>query len=145
MEYTRRDVAALLPLLAAQAAHAQNREAPKQAALPAKAYKYEDLPVKTNGENHSRAVFDGATHSGYHIDLHMTELGPGQQPHPPHQHVHEEVLMLRTGQLDVTLGTETSRIDAGSIVITASNQQHGWRNPGPGSAEYFVLALGHDS
>jgi len=146
MEYSRRDIAALLPLVVAQAAHAQNAQAPKRdEPLAAKAYKYEDLPVKTNGENQTRAVFDGGTHSGYHIDLHMTHLGPGQQPHPPHSHVHEEILMLRTGQLDVTLGSQTSRIDAGSVVITASNQEHGWRNPGPGPAEYFVMAVGRDS
>ena len=68
MEYSRRDIAALLPLVVAQAAHAQNAQAPKRdEPLAAKAYKYEDLPVKTNGENQTRAVFDGGTHSGYHI------------------------------------------------------------------------------
>jgi len=142
MEYSRRDIAALLPLLAAQAANAQNANAPKPAPLGAKVYKYEDMPVKTNGENQTRAVLDGLTHTGYHIDMHMTKLGPGQIPHPPHQHVHEEILMLRTGQLDVTMGGQTTRATAGSVVITASNQMHGWRNPGPESAEYFVIAVG---
>ena len=61
-----------------------------------KAYKYEDMPVKTNGENHSRAVFDGKNHSGIPVELHMTELAPGMAPHPPHHHVNEEALMLRS-------------------------------------------------
>jgi quercetin dioxygenase-like cupin family protein len=146
VEFSRRDIAALLPLVAAGAAHAQNANAPnKPAPLGAMVYKYEELPVKTSGENRSRQVFDGLTHTGYHIDLHMTELGPGQQPHPPHQHAHEEILMLRTGQLDVTMGGQTTRVDAGSVVITGSNQLHGWRNPGPGPAEYFVMAVGRDT
>ncbi|MGP8247331.1 MAG: cupin domain-containing protein [Bryobacteraceae bacterium] len=142
MKYSRRDIAALLPLVAAQAARAQNANAPKPAPLECKVYKYEDLPVKTNGENQSRAVLDGLTHTGYHIDMHMTDLGPGQQPHPPHKHAHEEIVMLRTGQLDVTMGGQTTRATAGSVIVAASNQQHGWRNPGPGRAEYFVIALG---
>jgi quercetin dioxygenase-like cupin family protein len=142
MEYSRRDIAALLPLVAAQAARAQNATAPKPALLECKVYKYEDMPVKTNGEIHTRAVLDGLTHTGYHVDMHMTELGPGEQPHPPHKHVHEEIVMLRSGQLDVTMGGQTTRATAGSVIVAESNQQHGWRNPGPGRAEYFVIALG---
>jgi quercetin dioxygenase-like cupin family protein len=66
------------------------------------------------------------------------------EPHPPHKHTHEEIVLLQSGQLDVTLGSVTTRVDAGSVVWAASNQQHGWRNPGPGRAQYFVLALGRE-
>ena len=139
MEYTRRDLGFLLPLAAAAAAKAQTNKA-----LPAKVYKYEDMPVKANGANKSRAVFDGQTHSGYHIDLHMTELGPGQAPHPPHTHVHEEVLMLHRGVLDIMYGGQTIRATTGSVIYMESNLEHGWKNPGPEPAEYFVIALGGD-
>ena len=101
--------------------------------------------MKVNGENKSRAVLNGETHSGFAVELHMTELGPGQAPHPPHKHVHEELLMLQTGMLDVTLGGQTTRVNAGSVVFLASNDEHGWRNPGPEHARYFVIALGHDA
>jgi quercetin dioxygenase-like cupin family protein len=39
----------------------------------------------------------------------------------------------------------TTRVSAGSIVYAASNVLHGWKNPGPEPAEYFVLALGPKS
>jgi quercetin dioxygenase-like cupin family protein len=146
VEYSRRDIAALLPLLAAEAAHAQNANAPmKPGPLEAKVYKYEDMPVRTNGENHTRQVFDGVTHTGYRADLHITELGPGQQPHAPHKHAHEEIVMLRSGQLDVTMNGQTTRATAGSVIVAGSNLMHGWRNPGPGTAEYFVIAMGRES
>jgi len=133
----------LIPALAAATAAAQ--EKPQKPVLPAKAYKYEDLPVKPNGQNEGRAVFDGLTHTKYPMELHMTKLGPGQSPHAPHQHINEEVLTLRTGQLDVTMDGVTTRVSAGSIVYAASNVLHGWKNPGPEPAEYFVLALGPKS
>jgi len=126
------------PLHATESAAA----APESPALPSKAFKYEDLPVKVNGQNKSRAVLDGQTHSGFPVELHMTELGPGQAPHPPHHHVHEEILMLRTGALDVTISGQTTRVTAGSVVCVASNVEHGWKNPGAEPAEYFVVALG---
>ena len=113
--------------------------------LTSKVYKFEDLPAKPNGENVGRAVFDGKTHADYPIELHITELGPGKAPHPPHQHVHEEVLMLRYGQLDVTIEGVTTRATAGSVVYVNSNERHGWVNPGPERAQYFVIAVGPKS
>ena len=134
MKLTRRDLALLAPAIAgAQTA---------KPTLSSKVYEFEDLVVKTNGENQGRAVFDGATHAGYPVELHITELGPGMAPHAPHHHVHEEVLMLRSGQLEVTIEGVTTRAAAGSVVYVNSNEQHGWRNPGPGRAQYFVIAVG---
>jgi quercetin dioxygenase-like cupin family protein len=138
MTWSRREVSLLLPALAAAA----NATAQDKKVLPAKVYRYEDLPVKENGQNKSRAVLDGATHSGFPIEVHMTALGPGQMPHPPHKHADEEMLMLRTGQLDVTFGGQTTRITAGSVIYVASMVEHGWKNTGPDVAEYFVIALG---
>jgi quercetin dioxygenase-like cupin family protein len=135
---SRRDLGLILPALAATASAQENKT------LPSKAFKYEDLPVKINGQNKSRAVLKGETHSGFPIELHMTELGAGQAPHPPHKHVHEELLMLQQGTLDITIQGQASQVTAGSIVYLASNDEHGWRNPGPGTAQYFVIALGRD-
>ena len=135
MKITRRELSLLLPALAAA------QEKPEKKVLPSKVYKYEDLPVKANGQNKGRAVLDGNTHTGYNVELHMTELGPGMAPHAPHHHVHEEIVMRRTGQLDVTIDGVTTRATAGSVIIVASNQEHGWKNPGTDRAEYFVIAL----
>jgi mannose-6-phosphate isomerase-like protein (cupin superfamily) len=144
MSLSRRDVSFLLPALAAAAA-AQEPAKKEKPTLPAKAYEYTELTVKTSGENQSRAVFDGLTHSGYPVELHMTRLGAGQSPHPPHKHINEEVLMLRTGQLDAFFGGATHHIAAGSTIYMASMEEHGWKNPGPDPAEYFVIALGPKS
>ena len=139
MNYSRRDLGLLLPVLASATAAAQSVKT-----LPSRAFKYDDLPVRASGQNKSRAVMKGGTHSGYQLELHLTELGPGQAPHPPHKHVHEELLLLQSGSLDVTIGGETTRLTPGSGVYCASNEQHGWRNPGAGPAQYFVIALGRD-
>ncbi len=139
MPYSRRDLALLLPAWTAAAAA---QEPSKQ--LPSKVYKFEDLPVKTNGENKSRAVLNGQLHTGFPVELHITELAAGQSPHTPHQHVHEEIVMLRSGQLDITISGQTTRATAGSVVYVASNELHGSRNPGPGPAMYFVIALGRE-
>jgi quercetin dioxygenase-like cupin family protein len=153
MNYSRRDLSLLLPALAAATAAAQDsnkQDSNKQHStkqdstklLSTKIFQYEDLPVKVNGQNQARAVLNGETHQGYAIEMHMTELGPGQAPHAPHKHVHEEMLMLQTGMLETTVNGQTSTLTAGSIAYIASNDLHGWRNPGATPAQYFVIAFG---
>ena len=134
MKLSRRDLALLAPVIA-------GAQTPKPT-LSTKVYKYEDLPVKPNGANEGRAVFDGTTHTGHPVELHITDLGPGMAPHAPHHHVHEEVLMLRSGQLEVTIEDVTTTATAGSVIYVNSNEQHGWKNPGLDRAQYFVIAVG---
>jgi quercetin dioxygenase-like cupin family protein len=141
LEYSRRDLS-LLPLLALAGANAASAA---DTVLPSKAYRFEDLPVKVNGKNRSFAVFDGVTHSGFHVDMHMTELGPGEAPHPPHHHVHEEMIMVKEGSLEVTISGKSTNVGPGSTTYVASNEEHGWRNVGSTRALYFVLALGRET
>ena len=138
MMLSRRKLSLMLPAIAA----AQNKNA---SALPSKCFRFEDLPVKRTGVNEQRAILDGRTHTGYPVEVHITELGPGMMPHAAHHHAHEEMLMLRSGELDVTIKDVTTRITAGSVVYVNSNEEHGWKNPGPGRAQYFVIAVGKES
>jgi quercetin dioxygenase-like cupin family protein len=138
MKYTRRDLSKALALLAAAQKPARG------AAMPSTTWRYEDLPVKANGANKQRAVFKGETHTGFPVELHETELAPGEAPHPPHSHVHEEMIMIREGTMEVTISDKTSRLGPGSVAWVASNEHHGWRNVGTTRARYMVVALGRE-
>lgn len=139
MNYSRRDLSLLLPALAAA-----NLSAQKKGVLPSGTFSFPELTAKTNGKNATRPVFDGETHTGFPIELHETELGPGLAPHPPHHHVHEEMIMIREGTLEVTITGHTTQIGPGSVAYVASGEEHGWRNVGSSQAHYFVLALGRE-
>ncbi|MGA7411804.1 MAG: cupin domain-containing protein [Bryobacteraceae bacterium] len=142
MIFTRRELSALLPsFFAAPGAFADSL------GLPSKCYSYDSLTAKTNPETHNQArgVLDGQTHTGLPIELHITTLAAGQMPHPPHQHVHEEIIMLQEGALEVTILGQSTRIGPGSIAYVRSNDLHGWKNVGTGPAQYFVLAIGKDT
>lgn len=138
MTYSRREWSVLLPALAVAGARAEEK------ALTSRTYRFEDLPVRANGPNRSRAILNGTTHTGYPVELHMTELAPGQTPHPPHHHVHEEMVMVHEGTLEVTISGRSVQAGPGSAIFVASNEEHGWRNVGNSRARYFVLALGGD-
>jgi quercetin dioxygenase-like cupin family protein len=138
MDHTRRELSLLLPLLMAGKGRAQSR------LLPSKAYSFEQMPVHPTGPNQQRTVLEGDTHSGFHIELHETELAPGEAPHPPHRHLHEELILIQHGTMEATIGGRISTLGPGSVGYVASNIEHGWRNIGDNRANYFVIALGRD-
>jgi quercetin dioxygenase-like cupin family protein len=144
MTPTRRDLSILLPaLIAAVKVNAE----PQKEVLPSACYPFDKLPVKTNATTHNetRQVFDGLTHEGYPIDLHVTTLAKGQAPHPPHHHVHEEMIFVQTGMLEVTIKGVGTKIGPGSVAYVHSMEEHGWKNVGDSPSQYFVLAIGHKS
>jgi quercetin dioxygenase-like cupin family protein len=138
MDFTRRDLSKALALLAAAKTQAQS------AAMPSHTWRWEDLPVKENGANRQRAVFKGETHTGFSVEMHETELAPGEAPHPPHSHVHEEMIVIREGTMEVTISGNTSRLGPGSVAWVASGEHHGWRNVGETRARYMVMTLGRE-
>jgi XRE family transcriptional regulator, regulator of sulfur utilization len=136
--FSRRDLALLLPAWAASTASAQTTKV-----LPSAAIKFEDLPVKDNPTSKGRAVMTGETHSGFPLEMHITELNAGEAPHAPHHHVNEEVMFLQRGLLDATVNGKTTRLTPGSVFYVYSNEVHGLHNPGPDKAQYFVVAFGN--
>jgi quercetin dioxygenase-like cupin family protein len=131
----------LLPALAAMAASpADGADLPS---LKSVTYRFEDLPSKQSGQNVSHAIFDGLLHSGFRIEAHETELAPGGEPHPPHRHQHEEMMMIVNGTLDFTVNGKTTRLGPGGLGFAGSNDEHGVKNPSTDSkARYFVVAFG---
>lgn len=138
MKLSRRCFGFSLPFLV------KSEAAVPPAALPSATFRFEDLPVRKTGSLVSRQILKGTTHTGFDVDLHESELGPAQTPHSPHQHVHEELLLIKEGQLEITVNGKTTQLDAGSVAYMASGDLHGWKNSGTTTARYFVMALGTD-
>jgi quercetin dioxygenase-like cupin family protein len=144
MQSTRRDLALLLPAIGMIAAvPAESADLPQLKSL---ALRFEDLPSRVSGANKknvTHAIFDGTTRNGFRIESHETELGPGEEPHPPHHHVDEEMMLMVEGALDFTVNGKTTRIGPGGFGFAGSNDEHGVRNPSAtDKARYFVIAFG---
>ena len=88
-----------------------------------------------------RSLVDTATSNLSRLEIHVTTLDEGKSPHPPHRHAHEELMVLRTGTLEVLQNDSTRRAVAGSVIFMAAHELHGLRNPGPGPATYVVIRI----
>jgi quercetin dioxygenase-like cupin family protein len=141
MRPSRRDLAFLLPTLAATRVQAQPTD------LSSKAYQFDEIPVKASGPggvNKTRAVLKGNLHHNFPIEVHETELPPGGAPHPPHRHVHEEMFVVLVGQVDFMVNGVTTRLGPGSVGFASNGDEHGLHNGTDSMCRYIVIELGDD-
>ncbi|MEO5818307.1 MAG: cupin domain-containing protein [Gemmatimonadaceae bacterium] len=91
--------------------------------------------------NTQRSIVDTLTATLAKLEMHETTVPAGGAPHAPHRHMHEELLVIRTGEMEVLQGTVTRIAKAGAVVFMASNEWHGLKNPGTIPATYLVIRI----
>jgi quercetin dioxygenase-like cupin family protein len=136
MNNPRRAFMMAIPALMASSAFAAEKNY-----LPSKVYEFSKLRVHYGKTNTSRSVLNGLSHEDCRIEIHESDLAPGNMPHPPHHHQHEEIFFIRQGTLRFTINGKSSEAGPGSVAFIASNDEHGVKNVGNDRAQYFVLAI----
>ena len=153
MKCTRRDLGLLLPSLVAasaatldaqQAAPAVDTSVEKLPVMRTQHFKYDELPVTVNGRNRQRRMFTAKTHTGFKIASHQSEIAPGEVNHPPHQHLREEMMLIREGVLELTIAGKAYRLGPGDVGVIGSNELHNAKNVGTTPATYFIVNIGRD-
>lgn len=136
MKLSRRDLAGLLPLVAA---------AQTKSTLPSKVYRHSAVAYKGNDQKKGRQFFRGTNRSGFDFEMHETILGVGMETHPPHKHAHEEIVIIVEGTVETYLEGNREVAEAGSVAYFGSNQMHNARNVGTTPCRYYVLELRGDA
>jgi len=150
MNISRRDLGLLLPALASAASsqQANAQQAPAAAkpnVLPSKLYHSDQIPYTGDDKKKGRKIFLGTTHTGFNLEMHETILGPGEISHPPHKHVHEEIIVIVEGTIEASVEGRLDRAGAGSVSYFATNEMHNFRNVGTTPCRYYVLELRADA
>ncbi len=144
MRVSRRELGWLLPAMAAVAA-APTRARAQTAARPkltvSKMYQHAAIPYLGNDTKKARRFFTGETHGGFNLEVHETILGTGVETHAPHQHVHEEIIVVVEGTVETYVDGKTEIVPSGGVIWLASNQMHSARNVGKVPSRYYVIEL----
>lgn len=155
MKVSRRDLAVLLPALAAAttvrsgnaqtagSASPSSTTAPR-ARLDTRMYHHAGIPYTGNEQKKGRRFFTGETHGGFNLEMHETVLGVGVETHAPHKHVHEEIIVVVEGTVETYNEGKTEVLEAGSVIFFGSNQMHSARNVGAVPSRYYVIELRGD-
>ena len=133
MPISRRHLGLLLPALAA----AQQT----RTKLPSKVYHHGAIPYTGDATKKARRFFYGVNRGDFNLEMHETILGPGVQTHPPHQHIHEEIMVVVEGTVEIFIDGKTEVAEAGSVVYYASNQMHNATNVGKVPSRYYIIEL----
>lgn len=137
--FTRRDL--LVALAAAGLTAGGFAIADQGPVLGSSVFDWNSIPVKQTATGSSRQFLRSRTATLDELEIHVTTLNPGQMPHPPHRHGHEEVLVVKQGTLEALINGEWKRVGPGSVIFYASNVLHGLRNVGNEPAIYHVIAF----
>lgn len=107
-----------------------------------------DLPLEedTGSGWKPYPIFRGSTRHLTNLGCHVSVLSPGKTPHPPHEHVEEELLIMLSGEVDLLIVNTTPsqtekrhRLQPGSFVYYPAHQRHTIHNPGPQNATYLMF------
>jgi quercetin dioxygenase-like cupin family protein len=155
MKCSRRDLGLLLPAIMAAgvtrldaqqgaAAPAADNSVEKLPVMKTQHFKYDQLPVTANGKNKRLSMFTAKTHTGFKMESHSSEIAPGEVNHPPHQHLREEMILVREGTVELTVAGKPYRLGPGDVGVIGSNEMHNAKNVGTSLARYFIVNIGRD-
>lgn len=102
-------------------------------------FDWKTIEVKPTKVGERRDFFQSPTATLDELECHVTTVNPGEEPHAPHQHPDEELIIVKEGTLEFLVNGEKRTAGPGSVVFQASNQLHGIRNVGKTPATYHVI------
>jgi quercetin dioxygenase-like cupin family protein len=111
----------------------------QKGAMHSTVFDWTTADTKPNDWGAVRQVVRERTPTLDELEIHVSTLKPGQSPHAPHQHQHEELLILKEGTLETFQSGQTRRVGPGGIIFQASNEMHNVTNVGQAPATYYVI------
>lgn len=102
-------------------------------------FNWEKMVAKPTKVGAARQVFQNPTPTLDELECHITTLNPSATPHEPHQHVDEELILVKEGTVESLVNGERRKAGPGSVIFQSSNQLHAIRNVGDTPATYFVV------
>jgi quercetin dioxygenase-like cupin family protein len=100
---------------------------------------WDSLVARYTPVGQSRAVFDNPTSTLDKFEVHITTLRPGMLSHAVHHHPWEEMLLIKEGNVEVSINGEPHKAGPGFLIFFASHDPHNLKNVGTTNATYYVI------
>ena len=98
-----------------------------------------EMTVQQTAKGESRQIFSRPVAWLTKIDMHATTLNPGEVSHPPHTHRSEEIILMRSGHVQMYINGQHYPAAGGDLVFLSSGIPHALENKGTERCEYFAL------
>ena len=80
---------------------------------------------------------DGSTATCKTLHAGRFQLLPGAEPHAPHKHPEEEILIVSRGMGEIICDGKSIPVQAGSMMYCDPNVEHGIKNTGQRPLEFY--------
>lgn len=111
----------------------------QQVPIRADVYRWDNAPVVTKGTAQQRVLLEGSTPAFKHLKVHTTTVAAGEVPHPGHQHADEELIIVKEGQLTVTIAGKAEKLEKGSVALIMPGDEHALANDGSEPVTYYIM------
>ena len=71
----------------------------------------------------------------------LVTLEPGAQPHPPHRHPEEEIMIVGEGTGEFSVNGVATQVKTGDMVFAEANVLHGVRNTGKTMMTFYFIKM----
>jgi quercetin dioxygenase-like cupin family protein len=100
---------------------------------------WESMVPRFTPVGQQRSVFDNPTPTLEKFEVHITTLRPGMLSHPVHHHPWEEMLVIKEGNVEVSINGQKHPAGPGALIFFASHDPHNLKNVGDTPATYYVV------
>jgi (S)-ureidoglycine aminohydrolase len=107
--------------------------------VQSKVYDWDGLKLTKEDTRERRQIAEGSGGALAYMEWHATTLDPGKSPHTPHKHDDEEYIIIKEGQLRVTINDSSTVLGPGSFALFIPGDVHGFVNAGNTKATYYVF------
>ena len=85
--------------------------------------------------------FNGPTQQLSALASGLVTLEPGAQPHPPHRHPEEEIMIVGEGTGEFFLDGVTTKVKTGDMIFAEADVLHGVRNTGETRMTFYFIKM----
>ena len=85
--------------------------------------------------------FNGPTEQLAALASGLVTLEPGAQPHSPHRHPEEEIMIVGGGTGEFFIDGATTQVKTGDMVFAEANVLHGVKNTGETRMTFYFIKL----
>ena len=85
--------------------------------------------------------FNGPTEQLAALAAGLVTLEPGAQPHPPHRHPEEEIMIVGEGTGEFSIDGVTTQVKTGDMVFAEANVLHGVKNTGETRMTFYFIKM----
>ncbi len=102
-------------------------------------YSFSNTKKELKKTGFRKSILTGETLDFKPFSVHYTTVNEGEKSHDPHKHTTEELIIVKEGEITLTIEGVENQLKVGDVAIIKPNDTHGIVNNGYKKATYLVM------